>query len=83
MLSSLHPPKYRTKEEYAYDVLRRAILHCQLQPGEKLVADNLGATLGISPIPIRAALQRLQAEGLVEITPHTGVVVSQLSPGQF
>jgi len=83
MLSSLHPPKYRTKEEYAYDVLRRAILHCQLQPGEKLVVDNLSATLGISPIPIRAALQRLQAEGLVEITPHTGVVVSQLSPGNF
>ncbi|MCI0476909.1 MAG: GntR family transcriptional regulator, partial [Anaerolineales bacterium] len=43
----------------------------------------LRAMLGISPIPIRAALQRLQAEGLVEITPHTGAVVSELSPGNF
>ncbi|MBM3127796.1 MAG: GntR family transcriptional regulator [Chloroflexi bacterium] len=83
MLTSVELPKYRTKEEYAYDVLRRAILHCQLKPGEKLVADNLRAMLGISPIPIRAALQRLQAEGLVEITPHTGAVVSELSPGNF
>lgn len=83
MLTSIETPKYRTKEEYAYDVLRRAILHCQLKPGEKLVVDNLCATLGISPIPLRAALQRLQAEGLVEITPHTGAVVTQLSPGNF
>lgn len=83
MLTSTETLKYRTKEEYVYDVLRRAILHCQLKPGEKLVVDNLCTTLSVSPIPIRAALQRLQAEGLVEITPHTGAMVSQLSPGNF
>lgn len=83
MLTSVETPKYRTKEEYAYDVLRRAILHCQLKPGEKLVVDDLCATLGISPIPLRAALQRLQAEGLIEITPHTGATVTQLSPANF
>ena len=32
---------------------------------------------------MRAALQRLQAEGLVEITPHTGAVVSDLSPANI
>ncbi|MBN1994602.1 MAG: GntR family transcriptional regulator [Anaerolineae bacterium] len=71
---------YLTKEEYVYNTLRAAIMGCELKPGEKLVIDNLSAELGVSPIPVRAALQRLQAEGLVEITPHTGAVVSKISP---
>jgi DNA-binding GntR family transcriptional regulator len=83
MFSSTELPKYRTKEEYAYDVLRTAILRCELKPGEKVVVDTLSAQLGISPIPIRTALQRLQSEGLIEITPHTGAIVSELSPGDF
>jgi DNA-binding GntR family transcriptional regulator len=83
MLTSIELPKHRTKEEYAYEVLRTAILHCELKPGEKLVVDALSAQMGISPIPIRTALQRLQSEGLVEITPHTGTIVSELSPNDF
>ena len=83
MLTSIELPKYRTKEEYAYEILRRAILHCELKPGEKLVADTLATQMGVSPIPIRAALQRLQSEGLIEITPHTGAIVTELSPADF
>ncbi len=83
MLSSNELPKHRTKEEYAYDVLRTAILRCELKPGEKVVVDTLSAQLGVSPIPIRAAMQRLQSEGLIEITPHTGAIVSELSPSDF
>ncbi len=77
------PPKPRTKEEYAYDVIREAILRCELKPGEKLVIDGLSDKLGVSPIPLRGALQRLQSEGLVEITPHTGAIVSDLSPANI
>lgn len=75
-----HQNSHRTKEEYVYETLRSAIVHCELVPGEKLVIDNLSLELGVSPIPIRGALQRLQAEGLVEIVPHTGAVVSEISP---
>jgi len=71
---------HRTKEEYVYDTLRAAIMRCQLAPGQKLVIDGLSNELGVSPIPIRGALQRLQAEGLVHITPHTGAYVSEISP---
>lgn len=81
MLNSHAKP--RTKEEYAYDVLREAILRCELKPGEKLVIDSLSDKLGVSAIPLRGALQRLQSEGLVEITPHTGAVVSDLSPANI
>lgn len=80
MLTSVSSRKpHRTKEEYVYDTLRIAITRCELEPGEKLVIDNLSSELGVSPIPIRGALQRLQAEGLVEITPHTGAIVAEIS----
>ena len=81
MLTSMSPQKlHRTKEEYVYDALRAAITRCELKPGEKLVIDTLSSELGVSPIPVRSALQRLQAEGFVEITPHTGAIVSEISP---
>ena len=83
MLAPSEPFRHRTKEDYAYDVLRAAILRCEMKPGDRIVIDTLSAQLGISPIPLRAALQRLQAEGLVEITPHTGAVVSELSPANI
>ncbi len=76
-------PKPRTKEEYAYDVLRVAILRCELKPGEKLVLDDLSEKLGVSAIPLRSAVQRLHSEGLVDIIPHTGAIVSDLSPGNL
>lgn len=76
-------PVFQTKEEYAYQSLRQAILHCDLAPGEKLVIDRLSAEMGLSQIPIRAAIQRLQAEGLVNITPHSSATVAPLSPGKI
>jgi DNA-binding GntR family transcriptional regulator len=39
--------------------------------------------MGISPIPLRGALQRLQTEGLVEITPHSGAVVTAISQAEI
>ncbi len=80
MISQTRAKPHRTKEEYVYDTLRDAIMRCDLKPGEKLVMDTLSEELGVSPIPIRGALQRLQAEGLVEITPHTGTIISEISP---
>ncbi|MCB0211500.1 MAG: GntR family transcriptional regulator [Anaerolineae bacterium] len=79
LLTQTSRKPHRTKEEYVYDTLRTAIMRCQLVPGQKLVLDNLSSELGVSPIPIRSALQRLEAEGLVNITPHTGTHVSELS----
>jgi DNA-binding GntR family transcriptional regulator len=70
---------FQTKEDFVYHTLRAAILHCEIPPGEKLVVDRLSTRMGTSTIPIRTALQRLQAEGLVEIVPHTGAMVSGIS----
>jgi DNA-binding GntR family transcriptional regulator len=76
----LSTPSFQTKEQYAYETLRKAILSGQLEPGEKLVIDRLSTEMGLSQIPIRAAIQRLQAEGLVVIHPHASAMVASLPP---
>ena len=76
----LHAPAIQTKEQYAYTALRNAILSGELEPGEKLVIDRLSAEMGLSQIPVRTAVQRLQAEGLVVASPHASAVVAPLPP---
>ncbi len=76
-------PPFQTKEEYAYQALRQAILRCELPPDEKLVIDRLSVEMGLSQIPVRAAIQRLQTEGLVVINPHSSATVAPLSPAKI
>ena len=79
MFNTAAAKPYRTKEEFVYEVLRAAILTGELRPGDKLVIDTLRDELGVSTIPIRTTLQRLEAEGLVEIRPHSSAIVSRIS----
>lgn len=70
---------YRTKQEFVYWILRRAILRCELAPGERLTTQEIADQLDVSLIPVREALQLLQSEGLVEISPHVGARVAPIS----
>jgi DNA-binding GntR family transcriptional regulator len=72
--------RHRTKQELAYATLRQAIMKCELQPGERLVIDDLARRLSVSAIPVREALQLLQSEGLVVVVPHAGATVAPISP---
>jgi DNA-binding GntR family transcriptional regulator len=71
--------RFRTKQEYVYQALRGAILRGELAPGQRLVIDEIGRQLQVSAIPIREALQLLQAEGLVQSAPHVGATVAPIS----
>jgi DNA-binding GntR family transcriptional regulator len=71
--------RHRTKQEFAYQTLRDAITRCELRPGERLVIDDLARRLQVSAIPVREAIQMLQAEGLVVSVPHTGVSVAPVT----
>ncbi|HZO95665.1 MAG TPA: GntR family transcriptional regulator [Candidatus Baltobacteraceae bacterium] len=62
------------------DALREAILTGAYAPGERLVQDELAESLGISRIPLREALRRLEGEGLVIISPNRGAIVRPLAP---
>jgi DNA-binding GntR family transcriptional regulator len=71
--------RHQTKQEFVYRTLREAVLSCELQPDERLVIDDISRRLGVSIIPVREALQMLQAEGLVVNVPHVGAAVAPIS----
>jgi len=55
----------RTVQEQVVDNLRRLILEGDFAPGDKLQQEELAALLGVSAMPVREGLRRLQAEGAV------------------
>lgn len=69
-----------SKVDYVYQTLREAIVSGELQPGEPIVQTDIAARLGVSPIPVREAIRRLIAEGLVVQEPHRSSRVAPLSP---
>jgi len=58
--------------------LRRAIVTLELKPGEVLDKGAICERLGVSRFPVSEALARLQGEGLVDIQPQRGSVVSRV-----
>lgn len=70
---------YRTMADIAYDELRRRILSGALPAGSRIDQDAEAERLNASRMPVREALRRLGAEGLVDIAPHRGAVVRALS----
>lgn len=71
--------EHRTLAEKAFGTLHDAIVSGALHPGERLPIEDLGAAMGMSPMPIREALRRLDGVGLVENIPHRGARVTELS----
>jgi DNA-binding GntR family transcriptional regulator len=70
---------HRTLAEKAFETLHTAIITGQLRPGARLPIEELAELLQMSPMPIREAVRRLDAAGLVENIPHRGARVTDLS----
>ncbi|MGE0845436.1 MAG: GntR family transcriptional regulator [Flavobacteriaceae bacterium] len=62
--------------EESYQTIRKAILRGDYPSGMHLKEADLAATLGVSRTPVREALRRLDAEGLVAVTPNSGTRVA-------
>jgi DNA-binding GntR family transcriptional regulator len=65
-----------------YERLRDAILSGELGDGSRLGQVQLAREFGVSRIPIREALCRLQAESLVTASPYSPFVVRRVTPAQ-
>jgi DNA-binding GntR family transcriptional regulator len=65
-----------TSAERALDTLREDILRGTLPAGARLGEVELADRLGVSRTPVREALSRLAAEGLVELVPNRGARVA-------
>ncbi len=69
----------RTRQEIVADRIRDAILRGVFRPGQRLDQNEISEILKVSRSPIREALRTLAAEGLVEVIPHHGAIVAELS----
>jgi DNA-binding GntR family transcriptional regulator len=72
-----------TKQERVYRTIRERILDGTYGPGLRVVIDQLAAELGVSALPVREAIRRLEAEGLVVFRPNAGAHVAPSDPGLF
>jgi DNA-binding GntR family transcriptional regulator len=72
----------RSVPPQVYDVLREKILTVQLKPGESINERWLAEWLGVSRTPIREAINRLSANGLIAIVPNVGTSVSLINVGR-
>lgn len=61
-----------------FEMLQAEILDGTLAPGDRVKEADLAERFGLSRTPIREALRRLEARGLLMHEPHRGMVVAQL-----
>jgi DNA-binding GntR family transcriptional regulator len=59
--------------------LRKAILNGTLKKGDRIIQEEWAERLEVSRMPIREALTQLQMEGLVELIPHKGAIVTPIT----
>src|ERR1700761_2955452 len=62
----------------AYLAIRDGIVNGAFPPGSHLTAQSLASATAMSRTPVREAMRRLHAEGLIQFIPHRGAFVRQL-----
>lgn len=67
-----------TSSEVVHRHLREQILSLALKPGTAISENDLALAYGVSRTPVREALLRLSDEGLVDIVPKAGTIVSRI-----
>ena len=70
---------YKTLRESIVDIIRKRIINRELQPGQKIVEQELAKEFQTSRAPIREALRELENEGLVEYVRNAGCSVKEIT----
>jgi len=74
---------FPTLQDETYQTLHQWLTVGRFLPGERLKIRQVAEELGVSVMPVRAALQRLAAEGALVNIPNCGVQVPKLRRAQF
>ncbi len=69
--------------EFVYAAVRDDIASGRLRPGDRLRETEIAERMGVSRTPVREALKRLEADGLVSFGQPRGLTVTDLSHGQI
>jgi DNA-binding GntR family transcriptional regulator len=80
---TIEPDKELSLVNQGYAALRSGIVRGTYPPGVRLKLDTLQQALGVSSSPLREALNRLVAEGLVEVEEGRGFRAAQISAKEF
>lgn len=75
-------PSQRVGDQ-AFDAIHDAIMSGEYRAGRRLQIRQLAEELGISVMPVREAIKRLEELGLVETFPYRGAVVKQFTPEEL
>ncbi|KMY64400.1 GntR family transcriptional regulator [Geobacillus sp. FSL K6-0789] len=75
--------KAKNKTQLAYEYILSRIENGVYGPGYRVVIGQIARELGLSSIPVREAIRQLEAEGLVELKPYTGAVVSNINEKEY
>ena len=70
-------------KQRAYTDLKGRILSGSLQPGVVLSERQLAGEMRMSKTPVHAAIERLEADGLILVGPRKGIVVREVSPREM
>lgn len=80
---STSPEPSTTQQDSTYATLRQWLTVGRFLPGERLKIRTVAAAMGVGQMPVRAALQRLAAEGALVNVPNAGVTVPRLTVPEF
>lgn len=72
-----------SKADIAYSWLRERIIEGVYGPGYRVVIDQLVRETGISSIPWREAIRRLEAEGWIQVVPQVGARITTFEPNAY
>ena len=70
---------YRTLRENIADIIRKRIIYQELEPGQKIVEQDLAKEFKTSRAPIREALRQLENEELIEYVRNAGCSVKEIT----
>ncbi|MET3176698.1 UNVERIFIED_ORG: DNA-binding GntR family transcriptional regulator [Arthrobacter sp. UYCu721] len=72
-----------SKSEQAYTAVKARIVDGTYSPGYRLVLAAIAKDLSVSVVPVREAIRRLEAEGLVKFERNVGATVSGIDPTEY
>jgi len=81
--ATLAPRPGRTQAERAFDELESLLVTLRLPPGEAVQEKQLADLVGLGRTPVREAVQRLSAQGLLRVFPRKGLVVTPLEQAEL
>ncbi len=77
------PGSPTSKADHAYTTIRQSILDGEYDPGARLVIERLARELGVSVVPVREAIRRLESDGYVTFTRNVGATVTAIDLDRY